>query len=52
VSDFLSVFQGVSSVSTRDVEGPGDCESGVFRVEEVDGFRMHGVMRYHRKRSM
>jgi hypothetical protein len=28
---------GVSSDSTRDAEGPGDCGSGVFIAEEVDG---------------
>jgi hypothetical protein len=31
------VFSGVSSVSTRIAEGPGDCGSGVFIAEEVDG---------------
>jgi len=32
----LLVF-GVSSISTSDAEGPGDCGSGVFIAEEVDG---------------
>jgi hypothetical protein len=31
------MFSGVSSVCTRDAEGPGDCESGVFITEEDDG---------------
>jgi hypothetical protein len=33
----FSVFPGVSSVSTRDAEGPGHCGLGVFIAEEVDG---------------
>jgi hypothetical protein len=31
------VFSRVTSVCTRDAEGPGDCGSGVFIAEEVDG---------------
>ena len=31
------MFYGVSAVSTRDAEGPGGCQSGVFVEEEVDG---------------
>jgi hypothetical protein len=34
-SGSLSVFYGVYSVCTRDAEGPGDCESGVFITEDV-----------------
>jgi hypothetical protein len=30
------VFSGVSSVSTRGAEGPGDCGSGVFITEEAE----------------
>jgi len=33
----LLFFSGVSSVSTRDAEGPGDYGIGVFTGEEVDG---------------
>jgi hypothetical protein len=29
------VFCGVSSISTRDAEGPGDCGSGVFIAVEI-----------------
>jgi hypothetical protein len=31
------VFSGVSQVSTRDAEGPGDCGSRVFTAKGVDG---------------
>jgi hypothetical protein len=31
------LLSGVSSVSTRDTEGPGCCGSWVFITEEVDG---------------
>jgi hypothetical protein len=31
------MFSGVSSVSTRDAKESGDCGSGVFVAEEVDG---------------
>lgn len=31
-----SVVSGVSSVSTRDAEGPGYCRSGVFIGEAVE----------------
>jgi hypothetical protein len=34
-SGCLSDFYGDSSVCTRDTEGPGDCESGVFIAEEA-----------------
>ena len=27
----------ISSISTRQAEGPGECGSGVFIAEEVDG---------------
>jgi hypothetical protein len=37
------VFSGFSSVSTRDAEGPGDCGSGVFTAEEVDGVGKRGT---------
>ena len=30
-----SAVSGASTVSTRDEEGPGGCESGVFIAEEV-----------------
>jgi hypothetical protein len=30
------VFSGVSSVSTRHADGPGNCGSGVFIAEEVE----------------
>jgi hypothetical protein len=30
-------FSGVSSFSTRDAEGLGNCGSGVFIAEEADG---------------
>jgi hypothetical protein len=33
----LYIHSGVSSVSTRDAEGPGDCGSAVFIAEEFDG---------------
>jgi hypothetical protein len=33
----LLLYSVVSSVSTRDDEGPGDYEIGVFIGEEVDG---------------
>jgi hypothetical protein len=36
-SGFLSMFSGVSSVFTRDAEGPGNCGSGIFTAEEGDG---------------
>jgi hypothetical protein len=35
-------FFGVSSISTSDAEGPGDCGSGVFIAEEVDGVVVEG----------
>jgi len=31
------LFYGVSSFSTSDAEGSGDCGSGVFTAEEADG---------------
>jgi hypothetical protein len=31
------MFLGVSSLSTRDTEGPGHCGSGVFIAEELGG---------------
>jgi hypothetical protein len=34
-SESISIFSGVSSVSTRDAEGPGDSGSGIFIAEEV-----------------
>lgn len=34
-SESSSIFSGVSSVSTRDTEGPGDYVIGVFIGEEV-----------------
>jgi hypothetical protein len=34
---FSIYFSGVSSVSTRDAEGPWDCGRGVFIAEEVHG---------------
>ena len=34
-----SVFSGVSSVTTRHAEGPGDCVLGVLIAEEDDGVR-------------
>jgi len=34
---FLLIHPGVSSVSTWDAEGPGDCGSAVFIAEELDG---------------
>jgi hypothetical protein len=37
----------VSSVSTRDVEGPGDCGSEVYVAEEVYGVGHNWVKRYH-----
>jgi hypothetical protein len=32
-----------SSISTRQAEGPGECGSGVFRAEEVDGVGDKGL---------
>jgi hypothetical protein len=41
-------ISGVSSLSTRDAEKPGDCGSGVFMAEEVDGVKDKGhIVRYH-----
>jgi len=37
-----SNFSVVSAFSTRDAEGPGDCGSGVFIAEEVDGIGEQG----------
>jgi hypothetical protein len=37
MSQCLSVFYGVSSVSTSDGGGPGDYRCWVYTVEEVDG---------------
>jgi hypothetical protein len=35
----LSISSGVSSVSTKEAEGPGGCGSGVSIAEDVDGVR-------------
>jgi hypothetical protein len=40
-------FSEVSSISTKDVEGPADCGSGVFIAEEFDGIGTDGIRRYH-----
>jgi hypothetical protein len=34
-----SMVSGVPADSTRDAEGPGDCGSGAFIGEELDGRR-------------
>jgi ribosomal protein S27AE len=34
---FCPVYNGVSSVYTRDAKCPGDCGSGVFIAQEIDG---------------
>jgi hypothetical protein len=38
----LSIFSGVSSVSTKDAEGPGNCCSGFFIPKDVDGVGDNG----------
>jgi len=42
-----SLFSEVSSISTRDAEGPADCGSGVFIAEEFDGIGNKRIRRYH-----
>jgi hypothetical protein len=42
-SQSLSVFSGVSSVSTRHAEEAGNCGSGAFITEEVDGVGEKGL---------
>jgi hypothetical protein len=38
----LSVFFGVTSVCSRNAEGPGGCGLGILIAEEVDGVGFKG----------
>jgi len=44
-----SLFSEVSTISTRDAEGPADCGSGVFIDVQFDGIGNEGIRRYHNK---
>jgi hypothetical protein len=42
-----SLFSEVSSISSRDAEGPADCGSGICTAEEFGGIGNEGNRRYH-----